>query len=236
MAISLFAAGVIWRVMYEKDPDQGAVNAAIGVVKDAFSTPAHSRTPGPRPRPWRAEPDGPFVLAEPVEPGRRGAAGSHRDHDVRDPRRTPSRPSGPRRSRAGSPASSGETSSRAEERTGVVEEEELGLPGLTVELRDDSGSSVASSEHRDRRPVRLRQRRPRRLSGRHPREHVRRAVRGLLVARAEPDHAGDHDRVHLGLGGLLDGRHRRGLSPPSRATCSRRRARTAPTSGRSSGA
>ena len=36
MAISLFAAGVIWRVMYEKDPDQGAVNAAIGVVKDAF--------------------------------------------------------------------------------------------------------------------------------------------------------------------------------------------------------
>src|SRR5919109_3983866 len=29
MAISLFAAGVIWRLMYEKDPSQGTVNAAI---------------------------------------------------------------------------------------------------------------------------------------------------------------------------------------------------------------
>ncbi len=37
MAISLFAAGVIWRLMYEKDPSQGTVNAAIAVVKDAVS-------------------------------------------------------------------------------------------------------------------------------------------------------------------------------------------------------
>jgi len=37
MAISLFAAGVIWRLMYEKDPDQGTVNAAIAVVKDALT-------------------------------------------------------------------------------------------------------------------------------------------------------------------------------------------------------
>src|ERR671936_1068639 len=35
MAISLFAAGVIWHVMYLKDPSQGAVNAGIGVVRDA---------------------------------------------------------------------------------------------------------------------------------------------------------------------------------------------------------
>ena len=35
MAISLFAAGVIWRLMYEKDPAQGTVNASIAVVKDA---------------------------------------------------------------------------------------------------------------------------------------------------------------------------------------------------------
>ena len=29
MAISLFAAGVIWRIMDQKDPELGAVNAAI---------------------------------------------------------------------------------------------------------------------------------------------------------------------------------------------------------------
>ncbi len=59
MAISLFAAGVIWRVMYEKDPDQGAVNAAIGVVKDACgSSGERSRRRGHRPTAWRAQPDG----------------------------------------------------------------------------------------------------------------------------------------------------------------------------------
>ncbi len=38
MAISMFAAGVIWHVMDEKDPQRGAVNAAIGAVKDTFSS------------------------------------------------------------------------------------------------------------------------------------------------------------------------------------------------------
>ena len=39
MAISLFAAGVIWRVMYEKDPEIGAVNASLNVVADTFDPP-----------------------------------------------------------------------------------------------------------------------------------------------------------------------------------------------------
>src|SRR5688572_23029405 len=39
MAISLFAAGVIWRVMDEKDPDIGAVNASIGAIVDAVDPP-----------------------------------------------------------------------------------------------------------------------------------------------------------------------------------------------------
>ena len=38
MAISLFAAGVIWRLVYEQDPTSGALNAAITVVHDAFSS------------------------------------------------------------------------------------------------------------------------------------------------------------------------------------------------------
>src|SRR5919109_4831953 len=39
MAISLFAAGVIWRVMDEKDPDIGAVNASLGAIVDAVDPP-----------------------------------------------------------------------------------------------------------------------------------------------------------------------------------------------------
>jgi alpha-glucoside transport system permease protein len=36
MAISFLATGVIWRIMYEVDPERGLVNAGIGVVDDAF--------------------------------------------------------------------------------------------------------------------------------------------------------------------------------------------------------
>jgi alpha-glucoside transport system permease protein len=40
MAISLFAAGVIWRIMLEQDPEKGTVNASIAAVKDAFAAEA----------------------------------------------------------------------------------------------------------------------------------------------------------------------------------------------------
>jgi len=39
MAISLFAAGVIWHIMYTQDPSQGTINAAISVVSEAVNPP-----------------------------------------------------------------------------------------------------------------------------------------------------------------------------------------------------
>jgi ABC-type sugar transport system permease subunit len=50
MAISLFAAGVIWRIMYQQDPSVGAVNAAIGAVKDAVQPRGRCRTAQPSSR------------------------------------------------------------------------------------------------------------------------------------------------------------------------------------------
>ena len=70
MAISLFAAGVIWRLMYEKDPTQGTINAADrgregrGVARRA-SSPPRSR----RPRPSREGRQGGLVLEKPLAPG-----------------------------------------------------------------------------------------------------------------------------------------------------------------------
>jgi alpha-glucoside transport system permease protein len=49
MAISFLAAGVIFRLVYEEDPDRGVANAVVTSVHDAFSSPAHY--PGARPRP-----------------------------------------------------------------------------------------------------------------------------------------------------------------------------------------
>ena len=37
MAVSLFAAGVIWRIMDQKEPSRGTLNASIQVVHDVFS-------------------------------------------------------------------------------------------------------------------------------------------------------------------------------------------------------
>src|SRR5919109_2671712 len=47
MAISLFAAGVIWRVMDQKDPEIGAVNAGIAAITDVVDPPGGLSTAEP---------------------------------------------------------------------------------------------------------------------------------------------------------------------------------------------
>lgn len=49
MAISMLAAGIIFRLVYEQDPNRGVANAAIAGVHDVFSP--SSVYPGARPRP-----------------------------------------------------------------------------------------------------------------------------------------------------------------------------------------
>ena len=39
MAVSLFASGVIWRIVYETDPSRGLLNSAIATVADALHPP-----------------------------------------------------------------------------------------------------------------------------------------------------------------------------------------------------
>jgi alpha-glucoside transport system permease protein len=68
MAVSAFAAGVTWRIVDIKDPDQGALNAGIRVVKDAVSPPgvlseASPSTPSLTPK------GGGIVLRTPLRPG-----------------------------------------------------------------------------------------------------------------------------------------------------------------------
>jgi alpha-glucoside transport system permease protein len=48
LAISLVASGIIFRLVYDEDPDQGLANAAAVAVHDTFTTP--SPYPGVRPR------------------------------------------------------------------------------------------------------------------------------------------------------------------------------------------
>ncbi|MGH3587648.1 MAG: carbohydrate ABC transporter permease, partial [Pseudonocardia sp.] len=48
LAISLVASGIIFRLVYDEDPDSGLANAVVVSVHDAFT--AASRYPGARPR------------------------------------------------------------------------------------------------------------------------------------------------------------------------------------------
>src|SRR5881397_1469898 len=66
MAISLFATGVIWHVMYIKDPHQGAVNAAIGAVKSWVTTPGALSTASPSTPALTGTPNTGYVLHKPI--------------------------------------------------------------------------------------------------------------------------------------------------------------------------
>ncbi|GII56421.1 ABC transporter permease [Planotetraspora thailandica] len=71
MAVSLLAAGVIFRLVYEQDPDKGVANAVITTVHDTFSSSAGY--PGARPRENDQAPavirGGAVVTRQQVQPG-----------------------------------------------------------------------------------------------------------------------------------------------------------------------
>jgi len=64
LAISLFAVGVIWRIMYQQDPDQGLMNASVKIIHDAFKPPGPlaDALPGETLTPQ-------FTLKKPIEAG-----------------------------------------------------------------------------------------------------------------------------------------------------------------------
>jgi alpha-glucoside transport system permease protein len=144
MAISLFAAGVIWRFMYEKDPSQGTVNAAIAVVKDAVNPPGVLSAAQPSTDAITGGPEGGLVLEEPLEAGGVAQIGltGVRESDV---------PEGAEQAVVPEALSGGITGVVWRDfkpgggTPGEVEEGELGLPGVTVELRDQQGGDVAAT-------------------------------------------------------------------------------------------
>ncbi len=144
MAISAFATGVTWRIMYQQDPNVGAVNALGRVAVDAVSSPgvlpnALSSTPT-----LTGSASTGLVLQTPLQPGgvaRLGLTGIAPDampsgaKQAVLPQAKPAdivgvvwrdfRPGG------GVP--------------GKVEPQEQGLPGVHVTLRSSSGKTVQST-------------------------------------------------------------------------------------------
>src|ERR671936_1283259 len=143
MAISLFAAGVIWRVMDQEDPHVGAVNAGIGVIHDAFNPPGALPDASASTANLTGSPQRGFILHKPLPAGgvaRLGLTGIA-SSEV---------PSGAVQAVEPKPVANGVSGVVWRDfqpgggKTGVVEQGELGLPGVTVELKDANGKKVDS--------------------------------------------------------------------------------------------
>jgi alpha-glucoside transport system permease protein len=146
MAISLFASGVIWRVMLQKDPDVGAVNAVIAAVDDAFS-------PGVLPDAQPSTDDlveagGGIDLSNPLQPGdvaRLGLTGIAPDEV----------PAGAEQAVVPEAIDGGITGVVWRDfrpgggTPGEVEEEEVGIPGAVVELRTPDGDVESTTTGSD---------------------------------------------------------------------------------------
>jgi len=148
LAISLFAVGVIWRIMYEKDPDSGVVNALIASGRDAVKEPGVLPTAKPSSEAVTGTPKGGIRLEETVEPGGTAFIGL----TAIPPRDMPE-----------SAKQAVEPEAREGGITGVVwrdfkpgggtpgevETEELGIPRVTVELRSSAGGKIAEAKTED---------------------------------------------------------------------------------------
>jgi alpha-glucoside transport system permease protein len=144
LAISLVASGIIFRLVYEEDPDRGLVNAVAVSVHDVF-TPA-SPYPGVRAREGGGlvpGPDGALVTVEPV--GAQGAIGL--PVTGYDPVDLPPQASAADLPEPG-PGLRGLVwldVGGTPDRTGEVDAGERGMPRLAVEVVEPSGHVVATA-------------------------------------------------------------------------------------------
>src|SRR3954451_14553738 len=148
MAISLFAAGVIWHIMLTQDPSQGAVNAGLKVIHNTFtSAGVLENAQGSGPKISGTIKKG-FALKQDVKPGETANLGL----TAIPPDAVPS---GAKQAVQPQPKPGAITGTVWRDfkpgggKPGVVEPQELGLPGMTVDLRDASGKSVASTKTGD---------------------------------------------------------------------------------------
>jgi alpha-glucoside transport system permease protein len=148
MAISLFAAGVIWRIMDRQEPGIGAVNAVIGSVHDAFSPPGALSDALPSTSGEVGSPASGIVLKKPLHPGDVALLGLTGIPPQQVPKGA--RQAVQPKQRAGS--ITGVVWRDFKPGGGIpgkVEPGEVGLPGVTVVLRDSAGKKVGSTSTGD---------------------------------------------------------------------------------------
>ncbi|HEY3069477.1 MAG TPA: ABC transporter permease subunit [Gaiellaceae bacterium] len=148
MAVSAFAAGVTWRIMYQQDPDRGAINAAIASVKDAFSPAGVLSQAAPSTDNLKTTPGGGIELTQPLQPGGVAKLGLTRIRSTEVPE-TAKQAVQQQPLQGGIDGVVWRDFKPGGGTPGQVEQGELGLPGVTVELHDSSGKTVESTQTAD---------------------------------------------------------------------------------------
>jgi alpha-glucoside transport system permease protein len=139
MAISAFATGVTWRIMYQQDPDLGAINALGRVFVDAAHPPGALPNAQPSTTSLTGSPSTGLVLKTSLRTGGIASIGLTRIPVTDVPAHAkqavlPQPRAGEIRGVVWRDFKPGGG------RPGVVDHGELGLPGVQVELRDPGGS------------------------------------------------------------------------------------------------
>ncbi len=146
MAISMLAAGVIFRGMFEQNPNQGVVNATVVAVQSVFGEDAAYPGANPRPDAGIAEDRGVIATEGAV------AAGSTQDFPLVGVR-SESIPDAAGQAEAADPPGSGSISGTVwldfvpggGGVNGEVDEGESGLPGVRVDAVTADGTVAASA-------------------------------------------------------------------------------------------
>src|SRR5215212_8286890 len=149
MAISLFAAGVIWRLMLNEDPQLGTVNAVEKVFHDAFTTPGVLETANGSAPTLVGNAKSGFRLKNPIQPGQTAKLGLTAIPPTEVPK-------GARQAVPPRPTQGAITGVVWRDfkpgggKPGKVEAAEVGIPGATIALLGSDGKNVASTTSDDR--------------------------------------------------------------------------------------
>jgi alpha-glucoside transport system permease protein len=144
LAVSLFAVGVIWRIMYQQDPERGAINAGIEAITGSFQDQGVLSRANPSTDALEGSAQRGFVLKETVRPGDTALLGLTAV-------RTPEIPEDAEEAVRPEPLQGGITGVVWRDfkpgggTPGELESEEVGLPGVKVELREADGGRVDSA-------------------------------------------------------------------------------------------
>ena len=146
LAVSLFAVGVIWRIMYQQDPERGVINAGIAAIKGTFTDAGVLSSAAPSTDDLEGTPKSGFVLKSTLKPGDTALLGltAVRVPEIPEAAEDAAEP------QAVADGISGtvwrDFSPGGESEPGRVDSGEVGLPGVKIELRDANGKRVDSTK------------------------------------------------------------------------------------------